>query len=70
MPVKSRIYIAAGFVERMDRIFMRHAAGAQAQELWEDEPHPVRLFARGRQFAKHVVVHVILCRNEFSESVD
>lgn len=44
------VNVSAGFVERLDGIVARGFACAEAADLREDIPHPMRGFAAGQNF--------------------
>src|SRR5262245_34833227 len=48
------------FIERRDRIALRHGAAPKAGKLRKDEPHPVRLFETGLQFSNNLAIHIFL----------
>src|SRR5262249_10351784 len=44
--------IVARFLQRLDGVGLRHGAVAQPRDLWEDEPHPMRLLGAALKFAQ------------------
>ena len=52
--------IGTGFVERGDGEVARSGAEAEALDLWEDEPHPVRGFVAGAELVNDVIVNIVL----------
>ena len=61
--------VGAGFLERRDPVEAGHLAAAQAQQLREDEPHPVARLVTGPQFGDRPVDDVGLGRHEPLEVV-
>jgi hypothetical protein len=55
------LQICDGFGARADREALRHGAGAEARNLWEDEPHPMCLLPTMRQFLDDRPVDRRLC---------
>ena len=47
---------------------LRHPTGAEAGDLWKDEPHPVRFLPAGPEFPEDLIVDAVLSRDELSKS--
>jgi hypothetical protein len=61
------LQICDGFGARADREALRHGAGAEARNLWEDEPHPMCLLPTMRQFLDDPPVDRRLCVDKAPE---